>query len=260
LLHVDVVPYQNNSWDCGVFVCRYAFALYKLRNISFSFQEYRQDCFRSLITNSEPFQFDMKDITRLRQEMKALVENLCTAYVPWKSEQDRKAKEDRRKAKAVAEETVQVDNNVPEDPDSSEGNEVVVNNEDKVDTANARWSAVVKGIEANENNIIQDSLLIVDDLNDDDNSRMHETSQSGSKEMVFGPDWTETYDPMEVDEDEAHSYATQEGLTVERVSPAEGSIVKDVEMKDDLHTYKAQDLVDPLDTEAVDDDVDIDFV
>lgn len=254
------IPYQNNSWDCGVFVCRYAFALYKLRNISFSFQEYRQDCFRSLITNSEPFQFDMKDITRLRQEMKALVENLCTAYVPWKSEQDRKAKEDRRKAKAVAEETVQVDNNVPEDPDSSEGNEVVVNNEDKVDTANARWSAVVKGIEANENNIIQDSLLIVDDLNDDDNSRMHETSQSGSKEMVFGPDWTETYDPMEVDEDEAHSYATQEGLTVERVSPAEGSIVKDVEMKDDLHTYKAQDLVDPLDTEAVDDDVDIDFV
>jgi Ulp1 family protease len=63
----STVPYQDNGWDCGVFVCRYGFAMYQLRDKKFSYREVMEGKtpFSALITNSTEFNFDMNDIDRI---------------------------------------------------------------------------------------------------------------------------------------------------------------------------------------------------
>jgi hypothetical protein len=104
------VPYQDNSWDCGVFVCRYAYAVYLLRHRSFSYRninafgERPKLRFQELITDSPEFSFAMPDIARIRNEMKTLIERLSGVYLPWKQEENRKEKEEKvaeREAKAA---------------------------------------------------------------------------------------------------------------------------------------------------------------
>ena len=76
------VPYQENSWDCGVYVCRFAYGLYLLRNKKFLSEEVSgKRPFENLITNSPEFSFSMKDIVRLRSEMKELVVSLSNIYI-----------------------------------------------------------------------------------------------------------------------------------------------------------------------------------
>ena len=92
------VPYQENGCDCGVFVCRYAYNLYIMRHLRFTWKGYKAN-FASLITNSPAFQFDMSEIARIREEMTTLVDNLSKVYLPWLKEQelaDRKAKRGAR--------------------------------------------------------------------------------------------------------------------------------------------------------------------
>jgi len=75
------IPYQDNSWDCGVFVCRYAFALYHQRENHITYKEIEDDPqFQRSITRSLGFQFDMKDIVRLRREIKTLIDRLSELY------------------------------------------------------------------------------------------------------------------------------------------------------------------------------------
>lgn len=89
MLHF-VVPYQVNGWDCGVFVCRYAFGVLALRNIDFQFdgnkpyfsQKKKIDALlKTKITNGPQFDFDMEDIHRLRQEFTTLIDNLSEMYI-----------------------------------------------------------------------------------------------------------------------------------------------------------------------------------
>lgn len=93
-LFVLSVPYQDNSWDCGVFVCRYAFAVLQLRERDFN----REDPWfqTNLIDSCEEFEFGMPDIKRLREEIMMLVENLSELYLPWKEAQQMQAKEARK--------------------------------------------------------------------------------------------------------------------------------------------------------------------
>jgi hypothetical protein len=60
------VPYQNNCWDCGVFVCRYAYSVYALRD-----RDFRRD-----------EQWFAKDLTRIEQ-----FQGLSGIFLPWKIEQ-----------------------------------------------------------------------------------------------------------------------------------------------------------------------------
>lgn len=74
------VPYQDNGFDCGLFVCRYAYAMYKLAGKIFSYGELAtmgplQNVIRS-ITRSDEFGFGMEDMARMRREMQTLIRRL----------------------------------------------------------------------------------------------------------------------------------------------------------------------------------------
>ena len=115
------VPRQTNSFDCGVFVCRYGYGLIRIRSRIFSYREagiteLTKDLWRShrslfpkCITDDEVFDFNMDDIHRIREEMKELIQRLSRIYLPLQQERDRKEKEERltrklAKLKAPAEE------------------------------------------------------------------------------------------------------------------------------------------------------------
>lgn len=80
------IPYQDNSWDCGVFVCRYAFALYQQRHIPITYAEIENDpIFKKTITKSPGFRFDMNDIIAFRKDMRTLIDRLAEIYAESKN-------------------------------------------------------------------------------------------------------------------------------------------------------------------------------
>ena len=95
-LHNCSVPYQDNCWDCGIFVCRYAYSLLLLRKKPFTVADIRNK-FVTAITESAEFQFDMSDIARLRQEIRVLIDNLSHEY---KILKDRETEDRRRRKEA----------------------------------------------------------------------------------------------------------------------------------------------------------------
>ncbi len=71
------VPYQSNGYDCGIFVCRYAYSLYVMRHLRFSWDDFTQrPPFNTLITNGPAFQFGTSDMIRIRGEMSTLIGKL----------------------------------------------------------------------------------------------------------------------------------------------------------------------------------------
>ena len=69
---------QTNSYDCGVFVCRYAYSVMLLRQQSFPVTD--SENVYSTISNSAAFNFTSRDITKLRKNMKDLIQNLAKYY------------------------------------------------------------------------------------------------------------------------------------------------------------------------------------
>ena len=78
------VPTQKNGWDCGVFVCRYAFALYSMRDRDITFGDAKKDQYgiplERAITESDAFQFDGSDIVRIRKNLDMLIDRLSIIY------------------------------------------------------------------------------------------------------------------------------------------------------------------------------------
>uniref|UniRef100_A0A7S2AA63 Ubiquitin-like protease family profile domain-containing protein n=1 Tax=Trieres chinensis TaxID=1514140 RepID=A0A7S2AA63_TRICV len=102
------IPYQDNSWDCGVFVCRYAYSLFLLREENFNRYDAESDKrpFEELITNNIEFEFDMGDISRLRREMQKLIKNLSDSYLKLK-EKEAERKRERKLRKKQSKEWVE---------------------------------------------------------------------------------------------------------------------------------------------------------
>ena len=107
-LSLSSVPEQTNGCDCGVFVCRYAYAMYLMRNETFTYESAgmapgdisrRKMAFRSQITESAAFDFDMSDIATIRDHVAELIKRLHVLYVPWRKQQLEKIKAERRQAK-----------------------------------------------------------------------------------------------------------------------------------------------------------------
>lgn len=103
LIASEAVPYQTNTWDCGVFVCHYIHAIYMLRNKQFTFADLEQSK-RGIKRNVVPiidgcddFSFTMEDISSTRQEMKTLIKRLSQLFVPWKQNREESERATKRK-------------------------------------------------------------------------------------------------------------------------------------------------------------------
>lgn len=103
------VPYQNNSWDCGVFVCRYAYGLFKTRSHMVYTESDFQENFLAAITKSSEFSFNMSDIARIRVEFGTLIDKLSSSYKSWKEGKRKKDETKDINLKFVKEEPVEVD-------------------------------------------------------------------------------------------------------------------------------------------------------
>lgn len=101
-LFTPKIPYQDNGCDCGVFVCRYAYNLFQMRNnYIFSRYDLSTRC-KKLFQGYNPlFDFGMEDIARIREEMKSLISNLSTSYLRMK-----KLEKGKKKGKCQNDEAV----------------------------------------------------------------------------------------------------------------------------------------------------------
>ena len=115
---------QKNGCDCGVFVCRYALGMFKLRLRKFTNDEAgikkgsdsnptgsrrhiskRNASFSKLITNGEEFNFGCDDIRRIRIEYLTLIMNLHPLYAQFytnKVETLKKEKKARKESRRIA--------------------------------------------------------------------------------------------------------------------------------------------------------------
>ena len=84
-----IVPCQANGFDCGVYVCHYAYSLMCIRHTNFCFETLsgsEDPCCISprglteVITNNAAFKFHQSDITLLRKDMKNLIRKLAVLY------------------------------------------------------------------------------------------------------------------------------------------------------------------------------------
>ena len=101
LAHLFSVPYQDNSWDCGVFVCLYSYGFFLLGDKPFTLADVK-DKFKAKITQSPEFRYDMKDIGKFRENLGILIRNLSESYKEKKrDEEERKAERKRLKIWSV---------------------------------------------------------------------------------------------------------------------------------------------------------------
>jgi len=97
IMPLITVPYQNNRYDCAVFVCRYAYSLYVMRNLRFTLEDYNESPrFNTLIENGPAFQFDMPDIQRIREEMLTLIEKLSVTFLRMEEEKKKASRVSKR--------------------------------------------------------------------------------------------------------------------------------------------------------------------
>jgi hypothetical protein len=75
-----------------VFVCRYAYALYSMRDRDITFSDAKtgphEIPFELAITKSENFQFHRDDMVRIRRELSLLIDKLSTIYKRLKDAND----------------------------------------------------------------------------------------------------------------------------------------------------------------------------
>ena len=69
-------------YDCGLFVCRYAYALYQARfnPITYVDLHLEKPPLKTAITQSTFFNFDDLEVTLLRAEVGVLIDNLAKVY------------------------------------------------------------------------------------------------------------------------------------------------------------------------------------
>ena len=79
---MTLVPQQKNGYDCGLFVCRYAYAIFKIRDQFFNQLDISGSklLLRDEIINNEHFRFNQEVINQFRIQLKQLLQNLSDVY------------------------------------------------------------------------------------------------------------------------------------------------------------------------------------
>jgi hypothetical protein len=72
LIHLSV-PQQKNGFDCGLYVCRYAYGIFKLRE--------QVTSITNLIMTSEHFRFNQQVINQFRTQLGKLLDRLSNVYL-----------------------------------------------------------------------------------------------------------------------------------------------------------------------------------
>jgi hypothetical protein len=83
------LPSQRNGYDCGLFVCRYIYALYNLSDQPYTYRSagvsnptgIGDQNVWSTIERNELFRFSQDDVARLRDDFKLLIRNLSKLFV-----------------------------------------------------------------------------------------------------------------------------------------------------------------------------------
>ena len=95
-----LVPYQANDCDGGVFVCRYAYNLFLMRHLKFTWEDITEKPpFKTLITKGSAFRFGMSDVARMRDEMERLIKSLSKIYLAMKEQEKADKKKSKRPVK-----------------------------------------------------------------------------------------------------------------------------------------------------------------
>ena len=69
---------QKNTYDCGVYVCRYIYNMYLMRNRSFKGVDIETNF--TYISESAEFKFTDRDINLIRLQLNTLFEKMTTLY------------------------------------------------------------------------------------------------------------------------------------------------------------------------------------
>jgi len=76
------VATQSNTYDCALYVCRYALGLYFIRDQRFTYKDVfvEKTPLLSKLSSNILFQFDQYVVKRFRHQLRVLILNLCQCY------------------------------------------------------------------------------------------------------------------------------------------------------------------------------------
>jgi hypothetical protein len=98
-----IVPSQLNGYDCGLFVCRYAAGLHKIRDEIFTFADIyeTQSPLLQKVTLNPNFQFNQAVVNEFRLQLGTLLDNLSSVYLNGKVPKRRNRKSASKKPRTT---------------------------------------------------------------------------------------------------------------------------------------------------------------
>jgi hypothetical protein len=259
LFNFIIVPRQDNGSDCGVFVCRYALAMFKLRHLEFTNKEAgiekgsdstptgnrrltrrrktRSNApFSKLITNGIEFDFKCDDIHRIRTEYQTFIRNLHPLYdqfnkikIETEKEEKKARKESRRKGKV---ETTAATGPSSIDEDQKENSVVDVHTSTMKETKENSVTDIHTSTtnETKENSVTDVRISTTNETEENSVTEVHTSTSNETKENSVTDVRISTTNeisvcvqhPLEGNRDEASKRTSPEGPPLEEVAEEVG--------------------------------------
>ena len=73
-VYTPLVPTQENGYDCGIYVCRYMYAFFRLKDLPITFRDtVEEEPLKGYVTSNSYFQFTQNDITEFWNNIQSLI-------------------------------------------------------------------------------------------------------------------------------------------------------------------------------------------